>query len=332
MPRKSRIDISGAIHHVIVRGIERRKIFLNDSDRGEFIRRLSEALERTQSQCYAWCLIPNHFHLLIRTGVNPLSTLMRSLLTGYAIYFNKKYKRHGYLYQNRYKSILCQEEVYFLELIRYIHLNPIRSRLVETLPELDRYKWSGHSVLVGKQKHTWQEKGEVLVRFSTKKSIALQRYREFIREGLYMGRREDLTGGGLRRSAGGWREVEMMRRRKEYWRGDERILGDGSFVERVLEKADQKFEKQERLKRKGWNLNKLAEKVSQRVGIDKKELSFKTRTKDVARARRILAYLAYIELGISGIEISRFLNISRPAVSKAINAGKREKISNRLIS
>lgn len=331
MPRKSRIDLSGVIHHVIVRGIERRRIFQSDADREEFLRRLSESLEKTKSQCYAWCLIPNHFHLLIRTGADPLSTLMRSVLTGYAIFFNRKYKRHGYLYQNRYKSILCQEEVYFLELVRYIHLNPIRGRLVETMQDLDKYKWTGHSVIVGKHKRTWQETGEVLLRFSRKRLEAIQRYKAFIREGLKMGKREDLMGGGLIRSAGGWMEVEKMRRRKEYWRGDERILGDGDFVEDVLAGSEQKLLKQEKLKRKGWNLETVAEKVCQELDLEKKELSSRSRTKDITKARRIIAYVAYNELGISGTDISRFLNVSRPAVTKAIQEGKKQKISHKLI-
>ena len=112
MPRKARIDAPGAIQHIIVRGIERKNIFRNSADRSKFLARLSTIFTETQTTCYAWALIPNHVHLLLRTGNIPIATVMRRLLTGYAVSFNLKYKRHGQLFQNRYKSILCQENRY----------------------------------------------------------------------------------------------------------------------------------------------------------------------------------------------------------------------------
>ena len=125
MPRQSRIDAPGALHHIIARGNEKRKIFTDKLDRQQFLSRLGDILTNTQTTCYAWALIPNHFHLLLRTATFPIATVMRRLLTGYAIYFNRKHRRYGHLFQNRYKSILCQEDPYFLELVRYIHLHPV---------------------------------------------------------------------------------------------------------------------------------------------------------------------------------------------------------------
>ncbi|WP_231717054.1 transposase [Desulfosarcina ovata] len=119
MPRQSQIDAPGALHHIIVRGIERRKIFLDDQDRNSFIERLGHIVEHTGTMCYAWALIPNHPHLLLRTGQAPIATVMRRLLTGHAVGFNKRHRRSGHLFQNRYKSILCQEDPCFLELVRY---------------------------------------------------------------------------------------------------------------------------------------------------------------------------------------------------------------------
>ncbi len=129
MPRKSRIDAPGALHHIIVRGIERRKVFADDMDRNNFVDRLSAIVTDTNTACYAWALIPNHFHLFLRTGQVPVATVMRRLLTGHAGYFNKRHRRSGHLFQNRYKSILCQEDTYLLELVRYIHLNPLRAKI-----------------------------------------------------------------------------------------------------------------------------------------------------------------------------------------------------------
>ena len=129
MPRKARIDAPGALQHIICRGIERRNIFIDDRDKKGFLERLGRVLLETQTPCYAWALLNNHFHLLLKTGNVPISTLMRRLLTGYAITFNLRHKRAGHLFQNRYKSILCQEDTYLLELVRYIHLNPLRAGL-----------------------------------------------------------------------------------------------------------------------------------------------------------------------------------------------------------
>ena len=110
-------------------------------------------LEETQTQCYAWALIPNHFHILLRTGPTPLSKVMRRLMTGYAVTFNIRHRRSGHLFQNRYKSVICEEDPYLLELIRYIHLNPLRAKLVEDLKELDKYLWTGHSAILGRRKN-----------------------------------------------------------------------------------------------------------------------------------------------------------------------------------
>jgi REP element-mobilizing transposase RayT len=153
MPRQPRLDAPGVLQHVMARGIERRKIFWDDKDRTFFLERLAVILEETQTQCYAWALIPNHFHLLLRTGLTPLSTVMRRLMTGYAVTFNIRHRRSGHLFQNRYKSVICEEDPYLLELIRYIHLNPLRAKLVEDLKALDKYPWSGHSAILGSRKN-----------------------------------------------------------------------------------------------------------------------------------------------------------------------------------
>jgi putative transposase len=149
MPRQARIDIPGSLHHIICRGIERRDIFCDDVDRDNFVSRLVEITTITSTRCFAWALIPNHVHLLLQTGLIPISTLMQKLLSGYATTFNLRHNRHGYLFQNRYKSIMCQEETYLLELVRYIHLNPLRAGIVSSLDSLRDYRYSGHSCILG---------------------------------------------------------------------------------------------------------------------------------------------------------------------------------------
>jgi REP element-mobilizing transposase RayT len=159
MPRKARIDYPGGVHHLIVRGIERKRIFQDDRDRNAFLERLGFLLLESKTSCFAWALLPNHVHLLVRTGVIFLAGLMRRLLTGYAVTYNRRYHRHGVLFQNRYKSILCQEDPYLLELVRYIHLNPLRGKRVESIDALDQYPYSGHSAIMGFWKREWQDAG-----------------------------------------------------------------------------------------------------------------------------------------------------------------------------
>ena len=157
-------------------------------------------------------LMSNHVHLLFRTGNIPLSTIMRRLLTGYAQQFNRRHKRYGQLFQNRFKSFLCEEEPYLLELVRYIHLNPIRARMVKDLKGLNTYPKTGHSVLMGKIKNDWQDTDYVLKRFGKTLRDARKAYLTFVSKGLSKGRRADLVGGGLLRSVGGWSMLKALLR------------------------------------------------------------------------------------------------------------------------
>ena len=118
MPRRARLDAPSVLHHVMGRGLDRQAIFRDDQDREDFVQRLATLAESNVFTVYAWVLLPNHFHLLVRTGTRPLARSMRSLLTGYAGAFNRQHKRTGHLFQNRYKSIVVEEEPYFRELQR----------------------------------------------------------------------------------------------------------------------------------------------------------------------------------------------------------------------
>ncbi len=229
MPRSARIDAPGTLHHVIGRGIERRRIFLDDDDRDDFVQRLSELALSGAMDVYAWALMPNHFHILCKTRTQPLSVSMHRLLTGYVVNFNRRKRRHGHLFQNRFKSIVCQEDRYFTEMVRYIHLNPLRANLVADTRELECYPFCGHGAVLARVARPWQACDYVLKFFGIGLEARLG-YRKFIAAGARMGRRPDLTGGGLIRSQGGWSEVLALRRREQKTPFDQRILGDGDFV------------------------------------------------------------------------------------------------------
>jgi hypothetical protein len=266
--------------------------------------------------------MPNHFHLLIRTGKSSLSELMRKLLTGYAVYFNRRHRRSGYLYQNRYKSILCQEDEYLLELVRYIHLNPLRAKIVMDLAALEHYLWSGHATLMGKLSTPWQSTGEVLEHFGQTRQEAQKKYRQFIAEGQTMGKRDDLTGGGLRRSAGGWQGVRALKKAKEYWRSDERVLGDGEFVEDMLKISDEVLMRKEKLHRQGWNIHKLVERACELFEIDKEDILRRGKQNNISQARSLVAYWGRKELGLSGSELAAFFGITKQSISEAVARGE----------
>lgn len=322
MPRRARIDAPGALHHIIVRGIERRKIFLDDTDREDFIDRLGKIIDDTKTKCFAWALIPNHFHLLLRTGETEISRVMQRLLTGYAVSFNRRHRRHGHLFQNRYKSILCQEDAYLLELVRYIHLNPLRANIVDNLKALEKYPYCGHSVFFKKGYRPWQDTDYVLNLFQSNISGARKRYREFVAKGVDQGHRDDLMGGGLIRSAGGWTAVKALRKAKIFQKNDERILGDGEFVEKVLSRAKENLEKRYRFKAQGFNFQAVVDRIEELTGVDKKILLSRDRQFHVVRARDLLCYWTTDELGLKQSEIAKRLGMTQTAVSMAKRRGK----------
>ena len=323
MPRKARIDAPGAIHHIICRGIAKSKIFIDAKDRLSFLKRLDKILTDTDTPCYAWALMPNHFHLLLRTGIVPIATVMRRLLTGYAIYHNRRHDRQGHLFQNRYKSILCQENTYLLELVRYIHLNPLRGKLVKDINQLDKYPYCGHSTILGNTNNSWQEIDKILGLFHDKRYLAHRYYRNFVKKGIVQGRRPDLVGGGLVRSVGGWAALISMRQAKNYQKGDERILGDGDFVEQTLKAANEAMERKSVLRAQGIDLDKIANRVANLLGMDSAEVWASGRYRHIVKARSLLCYWAVRELDTSMALLSKMLNISMAAVSKSVVRGEK---------
>lgn len=323
MPRQSRIDAYGALHHVIVRGIARKKIFVDDEDRERFLERLGTILKETGTVCFAWALIPNHFHLLLKTGSTILSTVMSRLLTGYAVTFNRRHRRWGHLFQNRYKSILCQEETYLRELTRYIHLNPLRAKLVADIKDLDEYKFCGHGVILGRYKNDWQDTNYILQRFGSDRFGARREYRKFVVKGMDQGKISELTGGGLVRSVGGWSALKALRNAKIYVKGDERILGDGDFVQQSIEMANEQMERKYRLHTQGYDLDKIAMRVSDVLGVPIKKVLASGKNRETVQARSLLCYWAVRECGMAMITLATWFELSSTAVGQSVIRGEK---------
>ena len=295
MPRTARIDIPGVLYHVIVRGIERRAIFADDDDRHLFVQRLSSLLDTTSTSCLAWALIPNHFHLLLRTSNVTLATFMRRLLTGYAVVFNLRHNRSGHLFQNRYKSIICQEDEYLLELARYIHLNPVRAGIVSGMDKLDRYPWCGHAVLMGKQTLKGQDTESILRMFGTAVVKARREYKAFVADGIPQGKRNDLVG----------RHPET----------GSRILGDEEFAEEIRERETVVDKIEERMP-----LAMIANNIAAMLGIPVRAISAGGRREATVKARSMVCFQA-LEEGYSVTHVARYLGMSRKGV---VIAAKRQ--------
>jgi len=323
MPRQARIDAPGALHHIIIRGIERKAIFKDNADRASFLERLGRIISETETGCYAWVLMTSHVHLLLKTGLAPIATVMRRLLTGYALSFNHRHRRHGQLFQNRYKSFLCEEDVYLKELVRYIHLNPLRARMVKDLKALKKYRWCGHSALMGKAEAIFQDTAYVLKIFGQSFKQARRAYEGYVSKGVKQGRRPDLIGGGLLRSVGGWAKLRGFRDIGVRIKGDERILGSSDFVERVLKEADEQLEEKYRLQVRVISLQALVEKVAHYYKIDPENLKSASKERPVTKARRALCYIAVRKLGYKCTDVTKTVDIRAVTVSKAVSLGSK---------
>jgi putative transposase len=245
------------------------------------------------------------FHLLVCPRTVTLAAFMRRLLTSYAVTFNMRHNRSGHLFQNRYKSIVCDQDEYLLELVRYIHLNPIRAGIVADIDQLEHYPWSGHAVLMGKTKIAGQDMNTVLSLFGKKVGEARRRYRDFVYDGIVQGRRGDLVG------------QPTTRRERGVGATDTRILGDTDFVTTL-----QQHEYLGERVKAPFPLSDIAEQVATRCDIPIRALVGRSRSPGVVKARAVTCHLA-IMAGHSAAEIGRYLDMSRYGASTAAARGKK---------
>jgi putative transposase len=318
MPRQARLDVPGALHHIMVRGIDKTNIFRDDEDKARFLERLGQTVLEGKCTVYAWALMDNHVHILFKSGKAGISTVMRKLLTWYALYFNRRYRRTGHLFENRYKSILCDEDNYLLALIRYIHLNPMRAGMVKTIEELDRYPWSGHSAVMNKQECPWMDTDYVLLQFNDTTRRARNAYRRFVQEGIGMGHQPQLIGGGLVRSLGGWSQVQSAQRKGQKTEYDERILGSGDFVTAIFKEAEEKQIRQLKLRRSGRTISDIIREECKQSKVSAEELTRGNKRCKVSETRMTIARRSRNELGLSGAEIARHLGVNTSSINRAL--------------
>ncbi len=308
MPRYARIDYPNLLQHVIARGIQRAKIFLEDEDREDFVARLDGLLKDTGTRCYAWALLDNHFHLLLKPEATSLANFMRRLLTGYAVSFNLRHGRSGHLFQNRYKSIVCDKDSYFLELIRYIHLNPVRAGIVENLDELRSYPWSGHRQLLEPTTGKLLCEEEILSFFSSGKRGSRQAYLDFLADGLEQKEPPELSQGGRRTS----QTLDKSLETDTIF--DDRILGGSDFVSQILE--DEAVEPSQS------SLDVLVTAVTSYFDLSDEDLTCPSKERTIVQAKSVICYVAIRHYRKPGIEVARRLGYSTSAASHAAKRGK----------
>ena len=330
MPRQPRLDAPGTLHHIMGRGIEKTNIFYNNTDRDDFVNRMAALCKKKHLVIYAWVLMNTHFHLLARTGNLPLSSSMRKLLTGYVVNFNLRHQRCGHLFQNRYRSIICEDDPYLLSLTRYIHLNPLRGGIVAKVSELNTFHWSGHPIITGKVKRGWQETETILGYFGISKKEAIRGYKTFIEEGAAIGKNFSREEGSFTTSKGEWSQVLSLQRQREKGNSDRRIFGSKNFVTRILSEAGKKEKDTLRLLSKKVDLAYIGRIISIEEGINEKALQSGKKSREIVRVRRLFCQLAVKRLGFSGAEAARYLGITSSAVNRMAGTEKVAKVDHYL--
>ena len=191
MARPLRIIYQGAVYHITLRGNERKAIFKDDLDRQRFLLKLEESLQRYEVHLHLYCLMTNHVHLVLATPRGNLSRFMQRLQTAYAVYFNRKYKRHGHLWQGRFGASVVEEDEYILKLSRYVHLNPVFTNAVKALSKRERievlraYRWSSYRSYIGKIKPlSFVEEEPILTMLSSSLKQRRSTYRRFVETGI----------------------------------------------------------------------------------------------------------------------------------------------------
>ena len=209
-----------------------------------------------------------------------------------------------------------------MELVRYIHLNPLRANIVDNYSKLGRYKYCGHSYILGNNGNDWQDIDYVLGFFSKETKIAKRKYREHVLKGIEKGHQPQLIGGGLIRSIGGWTEARIAAKGGERLKGDERILGDSQFVLDTLKEADERLERKYELKARGYDLDALSNRVEEIFDMEKGEIYSPGKYKRLIKPRSVFCYWAVRELGVTATSLAGKLGITQSGVSKLVLRGK----------
>ncbi len=293
MARKPRIEYEGAFYHVITRGNQQQKIFKDSLDYRKFLDILASYKQRYHFHLYAYVLMPNHVHLLIETQDTRLSKTLQGVNQRYTMYYNRRYKTVGHLFQGRYKAILCDRDRYLLALLQYIHHNPLRAKIAESL---NQYPWSSYrAYLTQTDISDLINTDQVLRIFSENKGRSRKYYKALMNDGAAV-KKEDI-----------------------YSTIDQRLLGDERFVEEVVERHKGDIKKGRR--RKEYTLTQMARTLERQYSVSLEDMQSWGRTKGILTARRLFSILAK-EYGYTGREIAAYLQKDPAAVTGYLRRGE----------
>lgn len=300
MPRKARAEVEGGLYHVITRGNNRQQIFNSPDDYEKFLSLLAVQKIKLPFFLYAYCLMSNHVHLLIERQASAVGQIMHRLLTGYVQYYNRRHRKVGHLLQGRYKSILCQSDRYLSELVRYVHLNPVRARIVRKPEE---YQYSSHRAYLGLAPAGIVDIDSVLRHFGAKRAVARDRYWKFVAAGIKHGRREEF-----------------------YAIEDGRFLGTQDFVDATIhrigetEPSNQASRKKERPVGE-VQTDRLIVAVERVCRISREDFCGSRKNARAILAKELLI-LVGLQMGASMKALSEELGISRSALSRRHDAAR----------
>jgi putative transposase len=290
MARKPRIEYPGAFFHIIVRGNNRENVFRDGADYVHYLEKFFYLCQEGDITVYAYCLMPNHIHLLLEIGKGSLSKVLQRFHTWYTQYFNRRYDRVGHLFQGRYKAIVCNKDAYLLELVRYIHLNPVRAGLVDS-PE--DYAWSSHRIFLGIDKSEAIDPSFVLKQFSDDLSAAIRSYELFVMEGKKQGRRDDL-----------------------YKLRDQSILGDESFHREALRRRRHEESESVEMAMVHFELDELEKIMQGALGLEPGSLRSGGRFN--TWFRRIFCYIARTYGAHKGKDVAAYIGRDLATVTYSV--------------
>ncbi|MBI1921343.1 MAG: transposase [Geobacter sp.] len=275
MARKPRIHYPGAVFHVILRGNAGAPIFFDDRDRYRLYLMLQHAVEKFGCRIHAFCLMTNHIHLVMQTGEMPLARIMQNISLRYTKWINYSRQRTGHVFQGRYKALLIDSDSYLLELVRYVHLNPVRAGIAK---ESDDYLWTWHRAYLGRETLPWLTSEWVLSMLSSEIGKARKAYCDFVNDGIGEGRRNEFHSGTC----------------------EGRLLGDDKFVDAVLEKACQR--------RYRTTVSDVLRVVCRMYGTTVEELKAPGKTRPFTEARAMASLIVQESTHLPLTELGKALN------------------------
>ncbi len=320
MPRTARVDYPGALQHVMFRGVAGFTIFRDDLDRRVFLSQARETFDAEALRCLIWSLMTNHSHLGSQTLDGSLSNGMHRLETRYAMYFNKRNRRQGHVMQDRYKSLLVDEEIYLLRVVRYVMLNPIEGGLVRSLDELEKYPWTSYPALLGHCPPALGDPEFTLKLFADGEDSARRELRSWMAEGL---RKKDPIGAILEAPPGRpSKKLEAEMRAAMIGDRDSAVVGNDRFISEALSLAKDPRASFHKMGYEGWTVDSLIERICAEGNISRQQLKQGRRTAHVSRGRAAAAWIGRNKLGLKLSDIAVEVGVSPQALSQSLVKGE----------